>query len=221
MNRIRLLLADDHSVLRAGLKLLLNAQQDMEVVGEASDGEEAVAQAINLKPDIVLMDIAMPRGGGVEATRRIKQAIPEARVVALTMHDDGGYLREMMAAGASGYVLKRAADTELLSAIRAVHASGSLVFAGLSFNPMADLLAGRDKPGRRDRQGLALLSEREREVLRHLALGYTNQEIADLLFISVKTVETHKSRILEKLNLRRRSDLVRFAMEQGLVTLDA
>ncbi len=215
MGKIKLLLVDDHSILRAGLRLLLNSQPDMEVVGEAGDGVEALRLAEETRPDVVIMDLTMPGEGGIEATRRIRQAVPEAKVLVLTMHDDGAYLRAALAAGAAGFVVKQAADTELLSAIRAVSSGRTVVFSGLTCDP-AELL-GRPDGG--SREGLALLSEREKEVLRLLALGYTNHEIAELLFISVKTVESHKSRIMEKLGCTRRVDLVRFALEHGLISL--
>lgn len=217
MEKIRLLLADDHSVLRAGLRHLLNAQPDMEVVGEAADGLEAVQAAAELAPDVVLMDLSMPGIGGIDATRRIKAALPATKVLVLTMHDDSGYLREAMAAGASGLVLKQAADTELLSAIRTVHAGRAMVFAGPSFEPaQGGLPWPRERAETDRRKGLALLSEREKDVVRLLALGHTNQEIGAMLFISVKTVDSHRSRIMEKLGLSRRADLVRFAVENGL-----
>ncbi len=218
MEKIRLLLADDHNVLRAGLRHLLNAQADMEVVAEAADGHEAVQAAAEFAPDVVLMDLSMPGIGGIDATRRIKAALPATKVLVLMMHDDSGYLREALSAGASGLVLKQAADTELLSAIRTVHAGRAMVFAGPSFEPSQ----GGALPWPRERaegdrhEGLALLSEREKDVVRLLALGHTNQEIGAMLFISVKTVDSHRSRIMEKLGLTRRADLVRFAVENGL-----
>ncbi len=219
MDKIRLLLVDDHAVLRAGLRFLLNAQPDMEVVGEASDGVEAARLAEELRPDVVLMDLTMPGGGGIEATRKVREACPETKVLVLTMQDDAGYVREALAAGASGFVLKQAADNDLLSAIRTVHASRTMVFAGPSFGSGQTpswLTGGREgaKPS-----GLALLTEREKEVVRLLALGHTNQEVAELLYISVKTVDSHRTRIMEKLGLSRRAELVRFALENGLVSL--
>ena len=213
MDKIRLLLVDDHAVLRAGLRFLLNAQPDMEVVGEAADGVEGARLAEELRPDVVLMDLTMPGGGGIEATRKVREACPETKVLVLTMHDDAGYVREALAAGASGFVLKQAADNDLLSAIRTVHASRTMVFAG----PSPSWLAG-DREGAKP-SGLALLTEREKEVVRLLALGHTNQEVAELLYISVKTVESHRTRIMEKLGLSRRAELVRFALENGLVSL--
>lgn len=215
MSKIRLLLVDDHSILRAGLKMLLNSQPDMEVVGEAGDGAEAVKMAQETQPDVVIMDLTMPGEGGIEATRRIRQTVPDAKVLVLTMHDDGAYLRAALGAGAAGFVVKQAADTELLSAIRAVASGRTVVFSGFSCDPL-ELLGEQERGGR---DGMALLSEREKEVLRLLALGYTNQEIAELLYISVKTVESHKSRIMEKLGCTRRVELVRFALEHGLISL--
>ena len=216
MDKIRLLLVDDHAVLRAGLRFLLNAQPDMEVVGEAADGAEAVRLAAETAPDVVLMDLTMPVMGGIDATRRIRERLPGTKVLVLTMHDDHSYLAEAVAAGASGLVLKQAADTELLSAIRTVHVGRSVVFSGPSFAALDTLPWSGGRGGER-RTGLQLLSEREREVMRYLALGYTNQEIAEMLYLSVKTVETYKARIMEKLGLKRRAELVRFALQHGLL----
>lgn len=222
MANIRVLLADDHSVLRSGLRLLLDAQPDMEVVGEAADGSTALELARALHPDVVLLDISMPGLGGIEATRRLRQAAPGARVLILTMHDDAGYLAAVMGAGASGYVVKKVANAELISAIRAVH-HGVMAFSGLTTGGGAGAGGGLEAgPGRSDPASpdLALLSEREREVLGLLALGHTSQEIAGRLYLSVKTVETYKGRLMEKLGLKRRSDLVRFALSHGLVSLE-
>lgn len=216
MARIRVLLADDHAVLRAGLRMLINAQADMEVVGEASTGEEAVRQARVVKPDVVLMDIAMPGTGGIEATGRIVRDGPRVRVLVLTMYDDVAYLRSVLAAGASGYVLKRSADTELLSAIRITHRGETYLEPSLAGAVVQEAL------GRRARQSEAApgeaLSEREREVLRLVAQGHTNQHVADRLFLSVKTVETYRARLMTKLGLKTRADLVRYALSTGLMT---
>ncbi|MFQ6057409.1 MAG: response regulator [Anaerolineae bacterium] len=215
---IRVLVADDHAVLRAGLRLLLNAEPDMEVVGEAADGAEAVAQAVALKPDVVLMDITMPGMSGLEATRRIKAARPEAKVLALTMHDDQGYLRSLLEAGGSGYVLKKSADEELLSAIRIVHQGGVYLHPSHTRILLEDMLQ-RGEPGLLPTEdGYERLSPREREVLRLVALGYTNQQIADQLYVSIKTVETYRARVMKKLGLRGRAALVRYALRKGLLT---
>lgn len=219
MEKIRILLADDHAVLRAGLRMLLNSQSEMEVVGEASDGEGAVARSLDLKPDIVLMDLSMPGIGGIEAARRIKEALPETRVLVLTMYDDEEYLNQVLRAGASGYVLKKAADTELLSAIRAVHRGEVFLYPSLA-KMLVQQVLHKDQAAKHDKDGYDVLSAREKEVLRLVALGHTNQQIAELLVVSVKTVETHKSRIMDKLNLKNRSELVRYAIERGLIDLN-
>lgn len=217
MGKIHVLLADDHVVLRAGLRMLINAQPDMEVVAEASNGEDAARLAREVKPDIVLMDISMPGAGGIEATARIRRESPAVRVLALTMHDDAAYLRSILAAGAAGYVVKRAADAELLSAIRTTHRGETYLAPSLAGAMVQEVL------GRKPRKGCAevpgdTLSEREREVLRLVAQGHTNQEIADRLFISPKTVATYRARLMEKLGLKTRADLVRYALAIGLLT---
>jgi len=216
MARIRVLLADDHAVLRAGLRMLINAQPDMEVVGEASTGEEALRHARALKPDIALMDITMPGAGGIEASARIARDCPRVRILVLTMHDDAAYLRNVLAAGASGYVLKRSADTELLSAIRITHRGGTYLEPSLAGVVVQEAL-GR-KARRREGAPGETLSEREREVLRLVAQGHTNQHIAERLCVSVKTVETYRARLMTKLGLKSRVELVRYALAAGLLT---
>jgi two-component system response regulator NreC len=222
--RIRVLIADDHAVLRAGLRLLLEAQPDMVVVGEAETAEQAMGLDADLRPDVVLMDLALPiRPGdpntvpaGLEAIRRIKAERPEARVLALTMHDDEGYLRAVLEAGGAGYVLKQAADTELLSAIRAVWRGGTYLHP----KHVQLLLEGvPSPPGTQEstEDSYKLLSPREQQVLRLIALGHTNQQVADLLCLSVKTVETYKSRLMAKLDLTGRAALVRYALQRGLL----
>lgn len=215
---IRVLLVDDHTVLRAGLRMLINAERDMEVVGEAADGEQAVQQAQAVGPDVVLMDIAMPGLNGLEATRRIRQCCPRARVLMLSMHDDEAYLREALEAGATGYTLKQAADTELLAAIRAVARDEIFLHPTLTRLMVGELLGKRAQTAAGGGRGTRdILSDREREVLRQIALGYTNQQVADMLGLSVKTVETYKARVMEKLHLRTRAALVRYAVERGLL----
>jgi two-component system response regulator NreC len=214
MSRIRLLIADDHTVLRAGLTMLLNAQPDIEVVGEATDGREAVEKARALRPDVVLMDITMPGVGGLEATKQICRALPKTKVLVLTMHDDESYLKQFLQAGAAGYVLKKAADTELTDAIRAVYRGDVFVYPSLTKALLNDYL-GTPSAAQKEEEEKELLSEREREVLKLIALGYTHQQIADRLYLSIKTVETYKTRLMEKLNLRGRADLVRYALSRG------
>jgi two-component system response regulator NreC len=213
MARIRILVADDHAVLRAGLRMLIGAQPDMEVVAEAADGDEAVRKACQTRPDVVLMDIAMPNSGGIKAIERIRQEAPTSRILVLTMHDAPAYLRSALAVGASGYVVKRAADAELLSAIRSIHRGRTVVDPALAVTLLQGTL-GRRTPG----QAGDPLSPREREVLDLVARGYTNQQMADRLGLSVKTVETYRSRLVEKLGLRSRADLVRYALDSGLLT---
>ena len=218
MNKIRLALIDDHAVLRAGLRMLLDSQTDMHVVGDAADGEEALRVCRELHPDVVLMDISMPGLGGIEATKILKRECPQIKVLVLTMHEDEAYFNQVLRAGGSGYVLKRAADTELLSAIRAVHRGDVFLHPSVAKVLVEQMLQtqGPVQP-RGTRETASGLSEREKEVLRLIALGHTNQEIADVLYLSVKTVETHKARIMIKLGTRTRSELVRYAMQHNLI----
>ena len=213
MPKIRVLLADDHAVLRAGLKLLVNHEQDMEVVAEAGTFGEAIRLASLSKPDVVTLDLTMPGGNGVDKIEQVCRACSTARVLVLTMHDDPAYLRAALSAGASGYVVKKAADTELLGAIRAVHAGR--VFVDLESHgarsPTA-LVPAKNTGGTGDN-----LSERERTVLERLAQGHTNQSIAEQLDLSVKTIESYRARLLRKLGLRSRADITRYAVETGLL----
>jgi len=215
--RIRVLIADDHAVLRAGLKMLLGAQPDMEVVGEAADGEETVEQARRLTPDVVLLDITMPGMERFQALRALREAMPQCRVLILTMHDDEAYLKRTLREGASGYVVKKAADVELLTAIRAVH-RGELYIHSSMTRPILEEALKKEEGG--PPSSLEILSPREREVLRLVALGYTDSQIAEKLYISVKTVETYKARLKEKLGLWSRAALVRYALQAGLLTSD-
>jgi len=210
--RIRILLADDHTVLRSGLRALLSAQTDLEVTGEAADGGEALRLAQTLKPDVVVMDIGMPGGSGIDATARIRRELPSTKVLILSMHDDQGYLRQALRAGASGYVLKKAADTELLAAIRAAARGEVFLDPSLAKGLVEDVVLPKAQE-----PALPVLSEREREVLRLLARGHTNQQVADRLCIGVKSVETYKARLMEKLGLKGRAELVRYALTHGLL----
>jgi len=210
--RIRILLADDHAVLRAGLRALLAAQGDLEVVGEASEGAEAIRLCQALRPDVVVMDISMPGVSGIDATACIKRDLPSTKVLILSMHDDRGYLRQVLRVGASGYVLKKAADTELLAAIRAA-ARGDVFLDPALAKALVDEVV---EPRVTSAEPPAL-SDREREVLRLLAHGHTNQQVADRLCISVKSVETYKARLMEKLGLKGRAELVRHALQHGLL----
>ena len=214
-DKIRILLVDDHDILRAGLRAVLSAEADIEVVDEASDGKEAVAKTERLLPDVVLMDISMPVMDGLEATRRIHQSCPEVKVLVLTIHDNEEYLFQVLEAGGSGYLVKKSAATELISAIRTVYRGEAFL------SPMATkMVIGRylQTMGREEKkQNYDELTGREREVLRLIVDGYTNQEIANHLFISVKTVETHRAHILEKLVLRTRADLVKYARTHDIL----
>lgn len=219
MSKIRILIADDHGVLRAGLRVLLNAETDMEVIGEAGDGSEAMAKARDLLPDVVLLDITMPETGGLQAIRHIKRVSPGSKVLILSMHNDESYLREALSAGASGYALKKAADTELLSAIRAVHRGEMFLDPSLTKILVGELMSTSNNNEKEEEgRGVDRLSDREREVLRLLAQGYTSQQVADMLFVSLKTVETYKARVMNKLGLRSRAQLVRYALQIGLLS---
>jgi two-component system, NarL family, response regulator NreC len=214
--KIRVLIADDHAILRSGLKLLVNSQDDLEVVAEAADGQQAVDRAREKKPDVVLLDLSMPRSGGMEALPRIAKECQQTRVVVLTMLDDAAYLRSALAAGASGYVLKRSVDSDLLTAIRAVHRGGVFIDPSLADTLIQDVMPARASRRRKP----TLLSDRELQVLRLIASGYTSRQIAAQIFVSAKTVETYRSRLLEKLALKTRSDLVRYAIQMGLLNPD-
>ena len=215
MAGIRVLIVDDHALFRAGLRLLVEAQPDMTVVGEAGDGVAAVRAAAAAAPDVVTLDVTMPGGGGLAALEGLRRACPGARVLVLTMHDDVAYLRAALAAGGSGYVLKTAEEAELLAALRAVHRGHTFVDARLTQGLVQSLLAPDAPDDAADPKGA--LSRREREVLTLLAEGHANRMVAERLFLSVKTVETYRTRIAEKLGLRTRADLVRYALEAGLL----
>jgi two-component system response regulator NreC len=210
----RVLIVDDHAVVRAGLAMLVGAEDDLEVAGEAGSAREAIFEARSAKPDVVLMDVMMPDQSGIEVVPQLLHELPEAKVLVLSMQDDPRYVREAFEAGASGYVLKEAADTELVAAIREVAGGGRYVHPELG----ARLVAADTAERRRAEEDP--LSDREREVLRLLALlalGHTNQEIAKELFISVRTAETHRAHIMQKLRLSSRAELVRYALEEGLL----
>jgi two-component system, NarL family, response regulator NreC len=217
IRKIRVMIADDHAILRAGLKMLVNAQADMEVVSEVPDGEMAVQMTRETRPDVALLDLTMPRVGGMKALEELARDCSETRVLVLTMHDDPAYLRSALAAGAAGYLLKRAVDAELLAAIRAVHRGGIFVDPRL-----ADVLVHEALGKKSTKAGAArptnVLSDRELQVLKLVARGYTSAEIAGQIFVGVKTIETYRARFAEKLGLRTRSDVVRFAVQMGLLT---
>jgi len=212
--RIRVLLADDHAVLRAGLRLLVDTQSDMETVGEAKDGAETLAQAATTHPDVILLDLSMPHVGGLTILRELVTRAPDARVLVLTMHTDEEYLREALRLGAAGYVVKSAADQELLHAIRAVVRGEVYIHPSMTRSLLDGLLP---TPTAASRDPWHDLSDREQQVIRRVALGYTNREIAEHLHLSVKTVETYRARAMEKLGLRTRAQLVEYAVQRKLL----
>ena len=207
---IRILLVDDHAVVRQGFRMILGAQPDMEIVGEAGNGREAISQAAELQPDVVVMDVAMPELNGIEATRRIAESSPRVRVLALSMHKDSVYVREILRAGAKGYLLKESIDVDLLTAVRAVAKGDGYLSPAVSDAVLTDYRKHVTDP-------LDLLSSREREVLQLIAVGKTNKEIAGALNLSVYTVDAHRGRIMDKLNLHSAGELVRFAVRKGLI----
>ncbi|MBI2955363.1 MAG: response regulator transcription factor [Chloroflexi bacterium] len=217
-DKITVLIADDHTILREGIRVLLEAQPDIEVVGEAADGNEAVGKARTLLPNIVLMDIGMPGMNGLEATRQIKRLCPDTQVVVLTMHDNEEYIIQILSAGAAGYVLKRAAVKDLVSAIKAVHQGGSFLHPAITKKLIRDYI--RRVAEDEDKAPHDGLTDREREILKLIAEGNTNQAIADKLCLSIKTVQTHRTHIMDKLGVHDRTDLVKYAIRIGLVEID-
>ena len=213
MAELRVYLADDHAVVREGLKALINAQPGMTVVGEAADGLTACEQVPGLRPDVVVVDVSMPGLGGAQATERLRRECPAVKVLALTVHEDNGYLRRLLAAGAAGYVLKRAAAEELIHAIRAVAAGGIYIDPSLAGKVIGSFVR-KPRPEGVPQPALEL-SDREAAVVRLIAAGYSNKEIGTRLELSARTVETYKARALEKLGLQSRADLVRYALQRG------
>lgn len=217
MPEIQLLLVDDHEVVRTGLRMLLESQPDIIIVGEASNGMQALEMVARLKPDVVVMDITLPDISGIETTRRIKAAHPDIAVVALTIHEGEQYFFEMLHAGASGYVPKRAAPDDLINAIRAAHADEVYLYPSLAKALVSDFI-GQDRNEPIERALDDLLTPREKEVLELLAEGRTNEEIAEQLVISKHTVARHRENLMHKLELHSRSDLVKYAIRKGLIT---
>lgn len=211
---LKILIADDHGILRAGLRTLLKAEPQLEVVGEAENGEEAILLAEQLKPDVILLDMSMPNLNGIETTRRLLAKLPQTKVLILTAHEDYGLVRETIQAGAAGYIIKRAAESELISAIRAVSRGELYVHPAMTRALLETPDASLPKS-----EGNDLLTSRETEVLRLIAQGYTNRQIAEELKISVRTVETHRGNITGKLGLYSRVELLRFATQNGLLDL--
>jgi len=213
MNKLRILIAEDHETVREGLKMIIEAQEDMEICGEAANGREAIEMAQKLLPDVLVMDVSMPELNGLKAAAKLKRIAPEIKILTLTRHTDEAYLQELLQAGVSGYVLKQSASAELLRGIRAIAAGGNYLdpaIAGKVFGNYAD----RQSKRRGEIRGESLTG-RESDVLRQIALGYSNKEIASRLDISVKTVEAHKANALKKLDMHSRLDIVRYAILQG------
>jgi len=210
VSKLRVLIAEDHGTVREGLRLILQSQSDVEIVGEVGDGKAAVETAKQLLPDVVLMDISLPSMNGLKATKLLRECCPEVKVLALTRHKDGAYLQEMLRAGASGYVLKQSSSAELLRALREIAAGNSYLDPALTGKVMTVFAGGTIR-----KSTTASVSEREQEVLKAIALGYSNKEIAARLKLSVKTVEAHKANSMKKLDLRSRIDIVRYAVLQG------
>lgn len=211
MKNLRVFIADDHTILRDGLKALVNSQADMEVIGEADNGRSAWQMVKELLPDVVVMDVSMPEMNGAQATERLRQSCPGVRVLALTAHDERSYLRHLLKAGASGFLLKRAAADELVHAIRVVASGGAYIDPTLAGRILSSLMRQTSDSPRSESE----LSDREAEVLRLIAWGYSNKEIGVKLDLSVKTVETYKARLTEKLKFRSRTEIVRYAVRQG------
>ena len=217
MSKIRVLIADDHAILREGISALLEGCGDMEVLADATYGKEAIEKSRKLEPDVVLMDIAMPGLGGLEATLEIRKACPKTKILVLTQYDNKEYIYRFLKAGVSGYVLKKAASTELISAIRAVHRGGSFLYPDVAPAVIEGYLQRKDKDLEED--DYESLTHREKQVLKLIAEGYTNKEIADMLYMSVKTVMGHRTHIMGKLNVHSRTELVKFAIRKGLIEL--
>ncbi|NIM98745.1 MAG: response regulator [candidate division Zixibacteria bacterium] len=218
MKKVKLLVADDHKIFRQGIKKLLEEESDMQVVGEAADGREAVKRATELKPDVILMDIAMANLNGLEATKQIKKVLPSIKVIMLTMHKNEEYILQSFQAGASGFILKEGAVEELVSAIRSIHQDKSFLSPTIS-KTLIDAYLRKMETGKTETP-FDLLTDREREVLQLIAEGYTNREVAKALFISVKTVEAHRAHIMQKLNIHDIAKLVKYAIQKGLVDLN-
>jgi two-component system response regulator NreC len=217
MRKIKVVVADDHTILRQGIKALLDNQEGIEVVGEAKDGREAIKTIEELLPDVILMDIAMPGLNGLEATRRIKKKFPKTKVVVLTMHANEEYIFQILNAGADGYLVKETAFQDLISAINAVHKGAAFMSPSISKKVMTDYI---QRAQGEEKVGFDTLTTREREILQLVAEGNSNKKIAKALFISPKTVETHRAHIMDKLNIHDRAGLIKYAIRKGMINLD-
>ncbi len=215
MSKIKVMVVDDHTIVREGVHILLETQPDIEVVGEAADGQEALVRARELQPEIALVDIAMPGLNGLELTRALKRDLPQVHVIILTMYESDEYFFQVLDAGASGYVLKKGASADLVAAIRAVHSGDVFLYPSVARRLVSDYLA-RVKTGE-EQNSYDGLTPREREVLKLIAEGYTNQAIAEKLVISASTVQTHRTRIMQRLNLHNRVELIQYAVRKGLL----
>ena len=217
MGKIRIILADDHTILREGIQALIDNQPDMQVVGEAQDGHSAVRMATQLKPDLVIMDIAMPLLNGLEATRQIKKSCPGTQILILTMHENEEYIRQALASGAMGYILKDAAARELLDAIRSIQQGEAVLSPAITRLVIEDYLRWGDTRPKDD--GTSVLSDREREVLQLIAEGYANKQIGEILCISIKTVQAHRANLMKKLDLHDRGDLIKYAIQKKIIDI--
>ena len=217
MSPIRVLLADDHRILREGIRALIEDQEDMQVVGESEDGLETVKMVAKLQPDVVVMDIAMPLLNGLEATRQIRRDFPQVKVLILTMHDNEEYIRQVLAAGALGYVLKDAAARDLLGAIRTVNQGEAVLSPAITRLVIEDYLRWGDIRPEDTTDGL---TAREREVLQLIAEGYTNKEIAGIMSLSVKTVQSHRTNLMNKLDLHDRGELIKYAIQKKIIDIN-
>jgi DNA-binding NarL/FixJ family response regulator len=217
VSKIRVLIADDHAIVRDGVRALLNLAEDMEVVGEAADGHEAIVKAQALEPDVCLMDIAMPGLGGLEATIEIKKICPRTKILVLSQYEDREYIRRFLKAGVSGYVLKKSAGSELAAAVRAVARGGLVLDPDVAREAMKEQ---QDGGAGGDADPYETLTDREKQVLKLVAEGHSNKEIAELLGISVKTAMSHREHVMEKLNLHSRTELIRFALRQGIIRVE-
>lgn len=216
MPKIRVVIADDHAIVREGVKALIGLAEDIEVVGEAADGREAIARVHEMEPDVVLMDIAMPDLGGLEATVEIRKQNPRTRILILSQYEDREYIRRFLKAGVSGYVLKKSAGSDLTAAIRAVHRGGLVLDPDVAREAMNE----RASDGHGQADPYDTLTDREKQVLKLVAEGRSNKEVADLLGISVKTAMSHREHIMEKLDLHSRTELIRFAIKQGVIRVE-